>query len=111
MDSEFSPLMLPTPTVPVRLETAAPRAATKPTRRRTRADASVAARRTDLVSDERVILSKPLTPPPPPTAEQIRQRAYEIFLARRGQAGDPVTDWLTAERELTDAQRRLTARS
>jgi hypothetical protein len=31
--------------------------------------------------------------------DQIAQRAYEIYLAR-GAAGDPVTDWLQAEREL-----------
>lgn len=35
-----------------------------------------------------------------PTLEAIRQRAYEIYLARDGRAGDPAADWLQAEREL-----------
>jgi hypothetical protein len=29
----------------------------------------------------------------------IRQRAYEIYLSRRGRNGDPLSDWLQAERE------------
>lgn len=35
--------------------------------------------------------------------EQIRERAYEIYLARGGQEGDEVSDWLAAERELTES--------
>jgi hypothetical protein len=35
-----------------------------------------------------------------PTPEEIRFRAYEIFLARGGRPGDPESDWLQAEREL-----------
>ncbi len=38
----------------------------------------------------------------PPTVEQIRQRAYEIYLARNCAPGDPVADWLQAEQELRD---------
>ncbi len=34
------------------------------------------------------------------TEEQIRSRAYEIYLGRRGRPGDPCQDWLQAEREL-----------
>jgi hypothetical protein len=34
------------------------------------------------------------------TEEQIRQRAYYIYLARDGAPGDPVADWCQAEREL-----------
>jgi hypothetical protein len=34
------------------------------------------------------------------TEDQIRQRAYEIFLARGAVPGDDVQDWLRAEREL-----------
>lgn len=34
------------------------------------------------------------------STELIRRRAYEIFLARNGQAGDAVSDWLQAERHL-----------
>lgn len=35
-----------------------------------------------------------------PTIEDIRMRAYEIFVARAEDAGDEVQDWLQAEREL-----------
>ena len=37
------------------------------------------------------------------TLEQIQQRAYEIFLERRGAPGSEVEDWLCAERELAQA--------
>ena len=32
--------------------------------------------------------------------EEIRQRAYEIYLERNGRPGDELDDWLRAEREL-----------
>jgi hypothetical protein len=35
-----------------------------------------------------------------PTIDDIRIRAYEIFVARAGAPGDEVEDWLQAEREL-----------
>ena len=35
-----------------------------------------------------------------PTAEMIRARAYEIFMARDGRSGDELSDWLAAEREI-----------
>ena len=34
---------------------------------------------------------------------EIATRAYEIFKARNGEPGDPVSDWLQAERELRTA--------
>jgi len=34
------------------------------------------------------------------TDEQVRVRAYEIYLARGPEAGDHTSDWLQAEREL-----------
>jgi hypothetical protein len=34
-----------------------------------------------------------------PTEEQIRQRAFELYMARGGR-GHPLIDWLQAEREL-----------
>jgi hypothetical protein len=34
------------------------------------------------------------------TDEQIRRRAYEIYLARDGQDGSELDDWLRAEAEL-----------
>jgi hypothetical protein len=40
------------------------------------------------------------TPKLPPTLEQIRQRANEIYLARGGMAGRELDDWLQAEQEL-----------
>lgn len=36
--------------------------------------------------------------------DAIAVRAYEIFVARNGQGGDPVSDWLQAERELRGAE-------
>ena len=33
--------------------------------------------------------------------QEIRNRAYEIYLQRGGQPGDELSDWLRAERELT----------
>jgi hypothetical protein len=35
-----------------------------------------------------------------PTQEQIRVRAYEIYLRRKGGPGDAHSDWVQAEREL-----------
>ena len=37
---------------------------------------------------------------PGPSNEEIRRRAYEIYLERNGDAGDELDDWLRAEREL-----------
>ena len=36
-----------------------------------------------------------------PTHEEIALRAYHIFLERHGATGDPHSDWLRAEAELT----------
>ena len=35
-----------------------------------------------------------------PSHEEIRRRAYEIYLERGGLPGDELDDWLRAEREL-----------
>ncbi len=35
-----------------------------------------------------------------PTKEQMEARAYEIYLRRGGENGDPLGDWLQAEQEL-----------
>jgi Protein of unknown function (DUF2934) len=35
------------------------------------------------------------------TEQEIRQRAYEIYLKHEGQPGSELEDWLQAERELT----------
>ena len=34
------------------------------------------------------------------TEADVARRAYEIFLTRSGESGDPVSDWLQAEQEL-----------
>ena len=41
-----------------------------------------------------------------PNAEQVRTRAYEIYCERceGGRAGDALTDWIAAERELTTGE-------
>jgi hypothetical protein len=39
-----------------------------------------------------------------PTPEQIRGRAYEIYVSRNGAPGEEVQDWLQAERELSSKQ-------
>jgi len=36
-----------------------------------------------------------------PTHEQIAQRAYEIYLERGATPGNPMQDWLRAEKELS----------
>ena len=45
------------------------------------------------------------TPKPPPTPEQIQQRAHEIYLARGDAPGTELSDWLQAERELREQSR------
>jgi hypothetical protein len=37
--------------------------------------------------------------------ERIASRAYEIYQSRGGSHGDPLQDWLQAERELKDSPR------
>jgi hypothetical protein len=45
-------------------------------------------------------------PPQPkaggPTEQEIARRAYELWAARGGTPGDPVEDWLLAERQLRE---------
>lgn len=41
---------------------------------------------------------------PEPSDEEIRQRAYEIYLAKGGAPGNEVEDWLQAEHELRSKQ-------
>ena len=45
----------------------------------------------------------PATPQPAPelTEDDVRVHAYFLSLQRNGHQGDPVADWLRAERELT----------
>jgi hypothetical protein len=46
------------------------------------------------------------TPPSIITHEQIRARAYEIYMARGGRPGSPEQDWAQAETELRNGIRR-----
>ena len=46
-----------------------------------------------------------------PTEEQVRQRAYEIFLQRGSQPGHEIDDWLQAEYELMQLPVRKIARA
>jgi hypothetical protein len=49
---------------------------------------------------------QPVGDAPLPTREQIEQRAYERFRARGEEHGRDQDDWLEAERELANGDRR-----
>lgn len=40
------------------------------------------------------------TPWQPPTEDEIRKRAYELYLERQRECRGPLDDWLEAEAEL-----------
>jgi hypothetical protein len=44
----------------------------------------------------------------PPTQEEIALRAYHIYLERRDAPGNPLEDWIRAERELAGASKKTT---
>jgi hypothetical protein len=44
----------------------------------------------------------------PPTQEEIALRAYHIYLERRGAPGNPLEDWIRAERELAEGSKKTT---
>ena len=48
----------------------------------------------------------PDTNPGPPTPEQIAVEAHAIYVARGGEHGHDMEDWLEAERQLTKAPKR-----
>jgi hypothetical protein len=48
---------------------------------------------------------------PKPTQDQIATRAYEIYLERGATPGDPMQDWLRAERELAASARKSRSKS
>jgi hypothetical protein len=50
--------------------------------------------------------SRKPTPTPAPTYEEIALRAYHIYLERGCTPGDPMQDWLRAEKELMDAAKK-----
>jgi Protein of unknown function (DUF2934) len=41
-----------------------------------------------------------------PTREQIQRRAYQIYLEHGFHPGNELTDWLAAEKELTEPSER-----
>jgi hypothetical protein len=43
-----------------------------------------------------------------PRNEEIQQRAYELYVARGGEDGRDVEDWLAAEKELTESSEEST---
>ena len=53
----------------------------------------------------------PGSAPPALSHDQIALRAYEIFQQRAGNQGDPMEDWLQAERELQAAAAGLCAQT
>jgi hypothetical protein len=46
-----------------------------------------------------------------PSREEIALRAYHIYLERNGAPGDPHSDWLRAEAELTAAPKKRSRKS
>jgi hypothetical protein len=45
-----------------------------------------------------------------PTEEEIRNHAYELYIARRDEPGSDVDDWLAAEAQLSAAGERAMQR-
>jgi hypothetical protein len=66
--------------------------------------------------EARMTANRPQRMPEPPaititpaiSEEEIRARAYEIYLDRNGEPGDPVQDWLRAEAELSQPKLSMT---
>jgi len=56
--------------------------------------------RTPYTTKARTVSAEMVPTDPTPSEEQIRRRAYEIYLARGGNGGSPEMDWLQAEMEL-----------
>jgi hypothetical protein len=54
---------------------------------------------------------KAAAPKARPTQDQIAARAYEIYLERGATPGDPMQDWLRAERELTTLAKKSRSKS
>jgi hypothetical protein len=47
----------------------------------------------------------------PPTQEQIALRAYQIYLERNGAPGNPLEDWVRAERELAEGPKKTRSKT
>jgi hypothetical protein len=57
---------------------------------------------TEPKSPRRLVKQRSATKPVEITVEEIAAEAYALFLARGGQHGDALNDWLTAERIVTE---------
>ncbi|MFN0108014.1 MAG: DUF2934 domain-containing protein [Blastocatellia bacterium] len=55
------------------------------------------------LTDEPELLLSSATLTPAELHEKITARAYEIFVARNGSAGDSTSDWLMAEHEICNS--------
>jgi hypothetical protein len=55
--------------------------------------------------------SKPLAAKKLSPQEKIAQRAYEIYLERNGAPGNPLEDWVRAEREVLQKSRKTTKKA
>jgi hypothetical protein len=53
---------------------------------------------------------KPAVATAKPTSEEIALRAYHIYLERGSTPGNPMQDWLQAERELTESPKKTSRR-
>ncbi len=51
----------------------------------------------------------PLAEHDAPTREEIEHRAYEIYIARGGEYGHDLEDWIQAERELLERRGKTTS--
>jgi hypothetical protein len=49
---------------------------------------------------------KPRQTATPPSYDEIALRAYHIYLERGGTPGDPMEDWLRAEKELLETAKK-----
>jgi hypothetical protein len=47
----------------------------------------------------------------PPAKEQISQRAYEIYLARGCEDGHDLSDWIEAERQVSESNEPQTKKT
>ena len=83
---------------------------TEPTEART---ASPVEDRVETRTDERVVESVAVRDDAAsePSEEEIRRRAYELYLSRGGVDGDDVSDWLAAERLVRSNASRSDGRS
>lgn len=69
----------------------------RPTRKKTTASATAPRRRVRPAVSKATPAAEVATAVP--SEDEVRLRAYEIYVRRGGQ-GDPLTDWLQAEQEL-----------